>query len=146
MLVEPGILDANILAYAVNADAPQHAASRALLEAARNPSIALYVTSQILCEFYSLITNPRRVAVASSPTSALRMISAILAFPGLHVLPTPTRAVVGWMELLQRHPVTGGDVFDLQIVATMQANGVQRIYTFNTADFEVFPELTVVTP
>jgi predicted nucleic acid-binding protein len=146
MLVEPGILDANILAYAVNADAPQHAASRALLEAARNPSIALYVTSQILCEFYSLITNPRRVAVASSPTSALRMISAILAFPGLHVLPTPARAVVGWMELLQRHPVTGGDVFDLQIVATMQANGVQRIYTFNTADFEVFPELTVMTP
>ena len=146
MLVEPGILDANILAYAVNADAPQHAASRALLEAARDPSIALYVTSQILCEFYSLITNPRRVAVASSPTSALRMISAILAFPGLHVLPTPARAVVGWMELLQRHPVTGGDVFDLQIVATMQANGVQRIYTFNTGDFEVFSELAVVTP
>jgi len=146
MLVEPGILDANILAYAVNADAPQHAASRALLEAARNPSIALYVTSQILCEFYSLITNPRRVAVASSPTSALRMISAILAFPGLHVLPTPARAVVAWMELLRRHPVTGGDVFDLQIVATMQANDVQRIYTFNTDDFEVFPELTVVTP
>ena len=146
MLVEPGILDANILAYAVNADAPQHAASRALLEAARNPSIALYVTSQILCEFYSLITNPRRVAVASSPTEALRMISAILAFPGLHVLPTPARAVVGWMELLQRHPVTGGDVFDLQIVATMQANGVQRIYTFNTGDFEVFSELAVVTP
>jgi predicted nucleic acid-binding protein len=146
MLVEPGVLDANILAYAVNADAPQHAASRALLEAARDPSIALYVTSQILCEFYSLITNPRRVTVVSSPTSALRMISAILAFPGLHVLPTPARAVVAWMELLRRHPVTGGDVFDLQIVATMQANGVQRIYTFNTADFEVFPELTVVTP
>ena len=50
------------------------------------------------------------------------------------------------MELLRRHPVTGGDVFDLQIVATMQANGVQRIYTFNADDFEVFPELTVVTP
>ena len=146
MLVEPGILDANILAYAVNADAPQHAASRALLEAARNPSIALYVTSQILCEFYSLITNPRRVDVASSPTEALRIISAIMAFPGLHVLPTPARAVVGWMELLRRHPVTGGDVFDLQIVATMQANGVQRIYTFNTDDFDVFHELVVLTP
>ena len=50
------------------------------------------------------------------------------------------------MELLRRHPVAGGDVFDLQIVATMQANGVQRIYTFNTDDFEVFPELTAVTP
>ena len=38
------------------------------------------------------------------------------------------------MQLLQRRPVTGGDVFDLQIVATMQANGIQRIYTFNSGD------------
>ncbi|MGA2115497.1 MAG: TA system VapC family ribonuclease toxin [Bryobacteraceae bacterium] len=146
MSVEPGILDANILVYAVNADAPQHAASRALLEAAGDRSITLYVTSQILCEFYSLITNPRRVAVVSSPAQALSTISAMLALPGLYVLPTPTRAVAGWMQLLQRHPVTGGDVFDLQIVATMQANGIQRIYTFNADDFQVFPELAVLTP
>ncbi len=146
MVVEPGVIDANILAYAVNADAPQHAASRALLEAARDPSVTLYVTSQILCEFYSVITNPRRVAVASSPTEALRIIAAVMAFPGLHVLPIPARTVVGWMELLRRHPVTGGDVFDLQIVATMHANGIQRIYTFNADDFQIFRELTVVTP
>jgi predicted nucleic acid-binding protein len=144
MSVEPGVLDANVLAHAVNADAPQHAASRALLEAASDPTITLYVTSQILCEFYSLITNPRRVAITSSPKEALSIISAMLALPGLHVL--PTHAVAGWMELLRRHPVIGGNVFDLQIVATMQANGVQRIYTFNIDDFEVFPELAVVMP
>jgi predicted nucleic acid-binding protein len=50
------------------------------------------------------------------------------------------------LDLLRRHPVTGGDVFDLQIVATMQANGVERIYTFNADDFAVFPELSIVTP
>jgi predicted nucleic acid-binding protein len=146
MSVEPGVLDANVLAYAANADAPQHMASRDLLEAASDPSITLYVTSQILREFYSLITNPRRVAVVASPTEALSILSAMLALPGLHVLPTPARAVAGWMQLLQRHPVTGADVFDLQIVATMQANGIQRIYTFNSDDLEVFPELAVVTP
>lgn len=146
MSVEPGILDANVLAYALNADAPQHAASRALLEAASDPSITLYVTSQILCEFYSVITNPRRVTVASSPTEALRIISALLAVPGLRILPIPARAVAGWIELLRRHPVTGGDVFDLQIVATMQANGIQRIYTFNTDAFKVFPEIVAMTP
>jgi hypothetical protein len=48
------------------------------------------------------------------------------AHPGIQVLPTPARAVAGWMSLLQRRPVTGGDVFDLQI---MQANGINRIYT-----------------
>lgn len=117
-----------------------------MLEAASDPSTILYVSSQILCEFFSIITNPRRVAAASSATEALHTISAMLALPGLRVLPIPARAVAGWMELLQRHPVTGGDVFDLQIVATMQAHGLQRIYTFNTDDFDVFPGLVVVTP
>ena len=64
----------------------------------------------------------------------------------LHVLPVPANVVDGWIGLLRRHPVTGGDVFDLQIVAAMQANGVQRIYTFNTSDFEAFPELATGTP
>jgi predicted nucleic acid-binding protein len=53
---------------------------------------------------------------------------------------------MGWMELLRRNPVRGGDVFDLQLVATMQANNIHRVYTFNAKDFEAFPELTVVVP
>lgn len=146
MSVEPGLLDTNILVYALNADAPQHSASRALLEEATASATRLYVTSQILCEFYSLITNPRRVAVACSAEDALGILLALVALPGVHVLPTPTGAVAGWIQLLKRQPVTGGDVFDLQIVATMQANGIQRIYTFNPDDFRVFSELSVVTP
>jgi predicted nucleic acid-binding protein len=50
------------------------------------------------------------------------------------------------MRLLQRRPVTGGNVFDLQIVATMQADGINRIYTFNSDDFNVLSELIVLTP
>jgi predicted nucleic acid-binding protein len=50
------------------------------------------------------------------------------------------------VHLLARHAVEGAGVFDLQIVATMLANGVQRIYTFNRGDFQVFAELTVVAP
>jgi predicted nucleic acid-binding protein len=146
MAVEPGVLDANILAYAVNADAPQHAVSRTLLDAASDPSVALYVTSQILCEFYSTITSPRRVAVVSIPKEAWHLITAILALPGIRVLPMPASSVAEWMRLLERRPVTGGDIFDLQIVATMKANGIQRIYTFNTNDFSVFSELAAVTP
>ena len=146
MSAEPGALDANILVYATNADSPHHAATRALIEAAREPTTALYVTSQVLCEFYSVITNPRRIAAPRTPAEARDAISALLALPGIRVLPTPARAVDSWIALLERHPVTGGDVFDLQLVATMQANGVQRIYTFNRRDFAIFPELTVVAP
>jgi hypothetical protein len=55
MCVEPGIVNTNVLAYETNADVPNHAASRVLLDAARDPSATLYLTSQILCEFYSVI-------------------------------------------------------------------------------------------
>ena len=108
--------------------------------------MTLYVTPQILCEYYSVITNPRRVAAPSSPSVALRALSALLALPGISILPTTARAVAAMLELMARHPVTGPEVFDLQIIATMKANNIQTIYTFNTADFEVFPELTVIVP
>jgi predicted nucleic acid-binding protein len=144
MSVEPGLIDANVLVYALDADAPQHAASRALIEAARGASATLYVTPQILCEFYSIVTNPRRVPKPRSPVDTLSAISGLLVF--LRVLPVPVHTVERLLDLLRRRPVSGGDIFDLQIVATMQANGVQRIYTFNSDDFEVFPELAVVTP
>lgn len=45
MSVEPGVVDANVLVYAVNVDAPQHLVSRALLENASDPFNTLYVTS-----------------------------------------------------------------------------------------------------
>jgi hypothetical protein len=64
-------------------------------------------------------------------------ISSLLAF--LDVLPVPAHAVDGLLDLLRRHPVTGGDGFDLQIVATMQASGVERIYTSNAHEFTVSP-------
>jgi uncharacterized protein len=106
--------------------------------------VTLYVTPQILCEFYSVITNPRRVAAPSSPAVALQVLSALLALPGISILPITPRAVTALLELMRRHPVTGAEIFDLQIAATMKANDVSRIYTFNAADFEMFPGLTVI--
>src|SRR5947209_4961787 len=81
--VEPGVIDTNVLVYAVDSSAPQHSASRALLDAARDPDTVLYLTSQILCEFYAVVTNARRVAVPRAPSDALSAISAILALPGI---------------------------------------------------------------
>lgn len=146
MSVEAGVVDANVLIYALNGDSPHHAASRTLVSAAKDPAVTLYVTSQILCETYSLITNPKRMDVPTAPADAVAIILALLAWPGLRVLPAPASVVNRLFELLKRRPVKGGDIFDLQIIATMQANDIQRIYTFNTTDFAAFPELTVVTP
>jgi predicted nucleic acid-binding protein len=48
MGIETGVLDANVLAYSVNADCAQHGACRNLIQAAAEPSTTLYLASQIL--------------------------------------------------------------------------------------------------
>ena len=132
------------MVYALDTVAPQHAAARTLLEAARAETAVLYVTSQILCEFYSVITNPRRVARPRTVDEAMTVLADILMF--LQVLPVPASTIDRMLDLLRRRPVTGSDVFDLHIIAAMQVNGIGKTDTFNVADFAAFPELSVVTP
>ncbi len=134
--VEPGVIDTNVLIYALDADSPNHQSSRALLQAAQDGSASLYVFSQILCEFYSIVTNARRVAKPRSSADAMNAIAGLLGF--LQILPVPASTVESWLRLLARHPVTGADIFDLQIIATMQANAIHRIYAFNHNDFASF--------
>ncbi len=50
------------------------------------------------------------------------------------------------MALVQRRPVVGPDLYDLQLIATMLGNGVRRIYTYNAQDFTPFVELEVIIP
>jgi predicted nucleic acid-binding protein len=108
MLPDSGVIDANILIYAVNTDAPQHGASRRLLEAILDPAATLYVSPQILCEFYSVVTNPRRIAKPFDAAQATQMIDDLLELPGLYVLAVPPEAALRLTQLLKRNPVTGG--------------------------------------
>ena len=86
MPVEPGFIDANVLVYAMDADAPQHDASRALLEAAQNGATTLFVTPRVLCEFYSLPTHaacPSRAqpVTLSRPYLSCSVFFACFPFP-----------------------------------------------------------------
>jgi hypothetical protein len=139
-------VDANILVYAVYRDTPQHAASRAWLERAARGEVKICLTSQVLAEFFAIVTNPRRVSNPRTPDDAVTAIEAALALPGATLLPVPPIVTSRWLEMLRRRPVRGGAVFDLQLIATLAANGVNRICTFNRADFEGFPGLEIVRP
>lgn len=90
MSAEPGIVDANILIYAFDADASRHLASRHLLDAGRTGTTTLYVTSQILCEFYSIVTNSRRVAKPRSAVDAITADWRIIIFSPRSSHPCPS--------------------------------------------------------
>jgi predicted nucleic acid-binding protein len=99
-------LDTNALIYSLYADAEHHRVARLLLEQAKSPHAAFCLTPQVLAEFYSVVTNPRRVTEAKSPDAVLDAITNLLAMPGLTLLPFPLDLVSRWMALLRQHPVT----------------------------------------
>lgn len=144
--VEPALLDTNILVYALYQSSPHYQGSRALLDQAKQPGAGFCLTLQNLTEFYAIVTNPRRVTQPKSVDEALAAIADILALPGISLLPIPADLVTRWTQLVRQHPVTGAKVFDVQLIAIMLSNGIQKIYTFNVADFQRFSGIRVVTP
>jgi predicted nucleic acid-binding protein len=146
MPAEPALVDTNVLVYALYQDSPQYAASQALVNRAQKSGANLFIAAQSLAEFYATVTNARRVTDPKKPEEALEAIEALLAIPGLSLLPQPPDVVNRWCELLRQHPVLGGDVFDLQLIAKMLASGIRKLYTFNAADFLPFTQIEVIVP
>jgi predicted nucleic acid-binding protein len=138
---ELALVDTNVLVYAASPSAPQHQASRALLE---SEVPGLCATPQVFAEFYSIVTNRRRVTSPFTPVEAHTFITECSRW--IRILPISSAVVARWADLAEHHRIIGPDVFDLQIVVTMLEHGVHRIYTFNRADFERYPEIQVLVP
>lgn len=92
------------------------------------------------------MTDARRSPHPRSAAEALAAVESLLAHPGVVLLTDYGQVVRTWIELCRHHPVRGGRIFDLQLVATMLAHGVRRICTFDQADFDRFEELEVLRP
>lgn len=143
---EIALIDTNILVYAADTTAAFHEQAKRLRDRGVRGELLLAVSPQILMEFFAVITNPRRVRQPRSPAEARAEVekyarSAIRKIhPGHDIL---DRVLI----LLQQHPtISRQDIFDLFLVATMQTNGVTRIYTYNREHFTPFPDMTVLTP
>jgi len=86
-------VDANVLVYALYQDAPTHLASRAFLERSQGGELSLALTSQVLAEFFSIVTSSKRVSKSRSPEEAAAAIEALLAMPGVTLLPVPPEVI-----------------------------------------------------
>ncbi len=143
---EPVLLDTNVLVYAADQTSPHHEASRELRDRGRAGEVSLCITPQVLFEFYAVVTDPRRVARSLTPEEAAQELAQYFAdgsIPKIHPGPDIARFA---LDLLRRYQLSKQHVFDLALVATMLANNVGRICTYDVAHFEPFTEIETVTP
>jgi predicted nucleic acid-binding protein len=94
-------IDTNILVYAASPAVPQHQACRALLQS----EARLCLSPQVLAEFYSVVTNPKRVTAPFTPAEAGVFIRELM--PRIHILPMLAEIVARWTDLAERDGVIG---------------------------------------
>jgi len=135
-------LDTNILAYVSNTKSLQH---KTALEIFRpGETEILCVSSPVLAEFYSYVTNPSILVTPLDSKSAIQRIKRICQMSHIRVLPTPEDLFERWLILLEQRPVINGGIFDLIHIAIMLAYGIKKIYTFNVNDFVWCSEIEVI--
>jgi predicted nucleic acid-binding protein len=145
-IYSPVLLDTNVLVYYHQDLSPFHARSKAILEIGLRREAPLCICPQILMEFYATITNPRRVTDPVSPEQALAEVEKYFTCSWLGIIYPKEETLKISIDLLKKYRVGRMEVFDLQLVATMLANGVIHIYTFNKSDFMKYSEIQALLP
>jgi uncharacterized protein len=133
------LVDANILLFAVNASAPEHAAAAAWLEAALNGSRRVGLPWESLTAFVRLATNPRVVPQPLAPADAWAFVEDWLQAPVAWV-PVPTErhaAVLG--DLVRKYRPAAKLVPDAHLAALGIEHGLEIIST--DTDFARFAEV-----
>ncbi len=89
---------------------------------------------------------PQRVRQPVSAPDAAGELARYLADPKIRKVHPGDEIGNTVLSLLRKHPVTRQDIFDLVIVATMIANGIRKICSYDATQFSRFGEIEVVRP
>ena len=90
----------------------------------------------MLREYLAVLSRPQTFTPAISAT---QLVQQVRAFQSQFQIAEDSAAVTAnLLNLLASIPIGGKQVHDANIVATMQAAGIPRLLTHNTADFARF--------
>jgi len=141
-----GMIDTNILLYAANQEAEEHAAAVDFLHKAAATPGPWFLTEGILYEFMRVCTHPKVFERPLTWKETVHFIRPLIMSRRFDIL---TAGELHW-EILEKilgdltRP-SGNLFFDIRTVVLMHEYGVREIYTTDT-DFLQFPGIKVVNP
>jgi predicted nucleic acid-binding protein len=128
------LIDTNVLLRLADHRSPEHSIAETAIEHLLASNAGLFISAQVLVEFWVVATRPDSVNglgwSTETPADAIRALRD--QFPLLAETPdVPDR----WFELVDRCQVAGKRAHDAWLAALVVTHGIDRVLTFNTADF-----------
>ena len=140
-------VDTNILLRVLSPHATQTQQARQALRSLRRSNQRLCIFSQVVMEFWSVCTRPKPPqsnGLGFSTAVAERYVRFMEGF--FTLLPDRPEIHTEWRRLTVTHEVTGRQVFDARLAASMLVHGVPQILTFNVADFQRYEGIDAIHP
>jgi predicted nucleic acid-binding protein len=139
------LLDTNILLRWIKPDDRDYSLVTSAVERLLRERTALCYTSQNVAEFWNTCTRPLgQNGYGLSPEQTDHRVK--LFEENLRLLPDTVAVHEEWRKLIVAHSVRGVQVHDARLAAAMRVHGVQRILTFNEADFARYPGIEAIHP
>ena len=139
------LIDTNILLRILEPKDPEYTLVRGAVTAISMRGDALCFTSQNLIEFWNVCTRPiSKNGFGLTPAQTEERAKLIEG--RFQLLADNERIHAEWRRLVVAHAVTGVQVHDARIVASMLAHGVPQLLTLNDLDFRRYVEISVVHP
>lgn len=138
------VVDANLLIYAVNTDAPQHEAARKWLDHALSSRHTVGFTWGAMLAFLRITTHARAYRSPMSAEQASQYLADWLSAPGAVILEPSPMHLHTLTKLLQGAGTAGDLVPDAHIAAIALENGAE-VVSYDK-DFDRFPEVVRLVP
>jgi predicted nucleic acid-binding protein len=139
------LLDTNVLLRLAQPHHRQYRAATGGVARARLAGEALSVTPQNIAEFWAVATRPVGAANGLGLTAAAAAAEIATIEQMFELAADDPEIYPIWKGLVVTHRVLGAQVYDARLVAAMLAHGIDRILTFNVADFSRYG-VTVLHP
>ena len=140
------LIDSNILIYAYNLDSPFQKRAEEIIEDIYQREINAYVADINLIEFYSVITDGRKVERPLSPEDASNILRHILKSDKFKKIYTTKEIVDQLPEQLKEAQVKRYGIYDHILYLLMKGNNINSVITANEKDFKKFPFIKIVNP
>lgn len=139
------LIDTNILLRLVEQNSPHHADAQTAVDKLLKRGDTLFITLQNISEFWNVCTRPKdknglgfSVAEADAELKQIEQV--------FDLLPDTAEVYQNWRELVVKHSVSGVQVHDAKIAASMKAHNIENLLTFNAKDFKRFSDIKAVEP
>jgi predicted nucleic acid-binding protein len=145
MAIASCLVDTNILLRISRRSDPQHKLVDSALARLAEQGTTLYYTPQNIAELWNAMTRPiARNGLGLSVADADLVVQAIES--NMSLLPDNEAIYREWRRIVVRYGVSGVQVHDARLAASMYVHRVDHILTLNGADFSRFTGIAALHP